>query len=117
MERLSAVDARFLYAEDSDRHISLAVGAICVLDGPMPDYENLVQYSTDGGATWITTQKSLVLDNPNSLPTQRQATITGLTVATPYKFRVISRNFAGDTSSNVLDLATAGQIDVKLSHA
>lgn len=36
---MSALDAGFLEAEDSDRHISLAIGAISVLDGPMPDFD------------------------------------------------------------------------------
>lgn len=39
VQRLSALDAGFLEAEDSDRHISLAIGAISVLDGPMPDFD------------------------------------------------------------------------------
>lgn len=37
MEQLTALDAGFLEAEDSDRHASLAIGAIAVLEGPMPD--------------------------------------------------------------------------------
>ncbi|MBP2450694.1 WS/DGAT/MGAT family O-acyltransferase [Mycolicibacterium lutetiense] len=36
MEQLTVLDAGFLEAEDSDRHASLAIGAIAVLDGPMP---------------------------------------------------------------------------------
>lgn len=39
MEQLTALDAGFLEAEDSDRHASLAIGAIAVLDGPMPSPE------------------------------------------------------------------------------
>lgn len=35
------LDAGFLEAEDSDRHVSLAVGAISVIDGPMPDFDSL----------------------------------------------------------------------------
>ncbi|AFM15845.1 Diacylglycerol O-acyltransferase [Mycolicibacterium chubuense NBB4] len=42
MERLSAFDAGFLQAEDADRHVSLAVGAVSVLEGPMPDFAELV---------------------------------------------------------------------------
>ncbi len=41
MEHLSTLDAGFLEAEDSDRHVSLAIGGISVIDGPMPDYESL----------------------------------------------------------------------------
>ena len=41
MEHLSTLDAGFLEAEDSDRHVSLAVGGISVIDGPMPDYDSL----------------------------------------------------------------------------
>ena len=38
MEYLSTLDASFLEAEDSDPHISLAVGALAVLGGPMPEF-------------------------------------------------------------------------------
>ena len=31
------LDAGFLEAEDSDRHISLAIGSVSVLEGPIPD--------------------------------------------------------------------------------
>ena len=36
------LDAGFLEAEDSDRHISLAIGALSVIAGPMPDFDSLV---------------------------------------------------------------------------
>lgn len=42
MARLSTLDAGFLYAEDADRHISLAVGGVSVLEGPVPDYDEIV---------------------------------------------------------------------------
>ena len=35
------LDAGFLQAEDSDRHVSLAIGAIAVIAGPMPDFDSL----------------------------------------------------------------------------
>ena len=35
------LDAGFLQAEDSPRHVSLAIGAIAVLAGPMPDFDSL----------------------------------------------------------------------------
>ena len=35
------LDAGFLQAEDSDRHVSLAIGAISVLAGPMPEFDSL----------------------------------------------------------------------------
>lgn len=41
VEHLSALDAGFLEAEDSDRHVSLAVGALSVIEGPMPDFSAL----------------------------------------------------------------------------
>ena len=41
MEHLSTLDAGFLEAEDSDRHVSLAIGAVSVIEGPMPDYDAL----------------------------------------------------------------------------
>lgn len=36
------LDAGFLEAEDSDRHVSLALGALAVMAGPMPDFDLLV---------------------------------------------------------------------------
>lgn len=42
MEQLTALDAGFLEAEDSDRHASLAIGAIAVLDGPIPGADTVM---------------------------------------------------------------------------
>ena len=42
MDHLTPLDAGFLQAEDSDRHISLAVGAAAVIAGPMPDFDEVV---------------------------------------------------------------------------
>ncbi len=39
MEQLSTMEASFLEAEDADRHLSLAIGTLAVVDGPMPDAE------------------------------------------------------------------------------
>jgi diacylglycerol O-acyltransferase len=41
MERLSPLDSAFLEAEDSDRHVSLALGAVAVMDGPMPEFDSV----------------------------------------------------------------------------
>lgn len=38
MEHLSTLDASFLQAEDSDPHVSLAVGAVSIIEGPAPDF-------------------------------------------------------------------------------
>ncbi|AKS32878.1 wax ester/triacylglycerol synthase family O-acyltransferase [Mycolicibacterium goodii] len=40
-EQLSVLDAGFLGAEDSDPNVSLAIGAVAVLAGPMPDFATL----------------------------------------------------------------------------
>ena len=42
MEYLSTLDAGFLQAEDSDPHVSLAVGGLSIIAGPSPDYAELV---------------------------------------------------------------------------
>jgi diacylglycerol O-acyltransferase len=42
VEQLTTLDAGFLEAEDSDRHVSLAIGGLAVIDGPAPDYDALV---------------------------------------------------------------------------
>lgn len=38
MNQLSTLDAGFLMAEDADRHVSLAIGGIAIIDGPAPNY-------------------------------------------------------------------------------
>ncbi|OBF90742.1 diacylglycerol O-acyltransferase [Mycobacterium sp. 852002-51152_SCH6134967] len=47
MEQLTTLDAGFLHAEDSDPHVSLAIGAIAVLAGPMPEFDSLVADLTE----------------------------------------------------------------------
>ncbi|WP_343603138.1 wax ester/triacylglycerol synthase family O-acyltransferase [Mycobacterium sp.] len=42
MQHLTTLDACFLHAEDSDRNVSLAIGGVVVLDGPMPDHDSLM---------------------------------------------------------------------------
>jgi len=42
VEQLTTLDAGFLEAEDSDRHVSLAIGGLAVMEGPAPDYAALV---------------------------------------------------------------------------
>lgn len=42
MEQLTTLDAGFLQAEDSDRHVSLAIGGIAIIDGPIPDDDALL---------------------------------------------------------------------------
>ena len=42
MEHLTGLDASFLEAEDSDPHVSLALGALSVMEGPLPDDDALV---------------------------------------------------------------------------
>jgi hypothetical protein len=39
MEQLNTMEASFLEAEDADRHLSLAIGTLAVIDRPMPDVE------------------------------------------------------------------------------
>lgn len=41
MEHLTTLDASFLQAEDSDPHVSLAVGGVSIIQGPPPDYGDL----------------------------------------------------------------------------
>jgi diacylglycerol O-acyltransferase / wax synthase len=42
MEQLSILEAGFLQAEDSDPHVSLAIGGVSILAGPVPDYAELI---------------------------------------------------------------------------
>lgn len=42
MEQLAALDAGFLEVEDSDPHVSLAVGGVSIIEGPAPSYEEFV---------------------------------------------------------------------------
>jgi diacylglycerol O-acyltransferase / wax synthase len=42
MEHLTPLDAGFLEVEDSDPHVSMAVGGVSVMEGPPPSYEEFV---------------------------------------------------------------------------
>lgn len=41
MTQLTTLDAGFLKAEDSDRHVSLAIGVVAIVEGPAPTLERL----------------------------------------------------------------------------
>lgn len=41
MNQLNTLDAGFLMAEDTDRHVSLAIGGLAVIDGPAPNHGRL----------------------------------------------------------------------------
>lgn len=47
MEQLTALDAGFLEAEDSDPHVSLAVGAVSIMEGPAPSYDEFLSAIAD----------------------------------------------------------------------
>jgi diacylglycerol O-acyltransferase len=47
MDRLTALDAGFLEAEDSDPHVSLAIGGVSIVAGPVPHYDELVSAFTE----------------------------------------------------------------------
>lgn len=40
--QLSVLDAGFLQAEDADIHVSMALGALAIMDGPAPDHDELL---------------------------------------------------------------------------
>lgn len=42
MERLTTLDAGFLQAEDTDRNVSLAIGGLAVVEGPIPERDALM---------------------------------------------------------------------------
>src|SRR6266498_1879495 len=42
MDRMHPLDAGFLDLEDEDRHASLAIASIAVLEGPMPSYDEFM---------------------------------------------------------------------------
>ncbi len=47
MDQLSTAEASFLEAEDADRHLSMAIGALAVIDGPSPDRGELIAALSD----------------------------------------------------------------------
>ncbi len=47
MEHLTAMDATFLEVEDSDPHVSLAIGGLSIIEGPAPSYDELVAAFAD----------------------------------------------------------------------
>ncbi len=42
MEHLTPLDASFLEVEDSDPHVSLAIGGVSVMEGPAPSYDEFI---------------------------------------------------------------------------
>src|SRR6201993_1525612 len=42
MEHLTALDATFLEVEDSDPHVSLAVGGLSIVEGPAPSCDEFI---------------------------------------------------------------------------
>ena len=42
MDNLTTLDAGFIHAEDSDERVSLAIGGLAILEGPMPDHDSLM---------------------------------------------------------------------------
>lgn len=42
VEQLTTLDAGFLHAEDSDRHVSLAIGGLAIMQGLAPAHESLM---------------------------------------------------------------------------
>lgn len=42
MEHLSALDAAFLEVEDSDPHVSLAIGGVSIMEGPAPSFDEFL---------------------------------------------------------------------------
>jgi diacylglycerol O-acyltransferase / wax synthase len=51
MEQLTALDATFLEVEDSDPHVSLAVGGVSVMQGPAPSYDEFLSAFAERAAT------------------------------------------------------------------
>ncbi len=42
-EHLTTLDAGFLQLEDADHHVSLAIGGVAVLAGPIPEFDELLE--------------------------------------------------------------------------
>jgi diacylglycerol O-acyltransferase len=51
MEQLTALDATFLEVEDSDPHVSLAVGGVSIMEGPAPSFDEFVAAFADRAPT------------------------------------------------------------------
>lgn len=51
VERLTALDASFLEVEDSDPHVSLAIGGVSVMEGPSPGYDEFVATFAERAST------------------------------------------------------------------
>jgi diacylglycerol O-acyltransferase len=41
VEQLTTLEANFLETEDADRHLSLVIGTLAIIDGPMPERQRL----------------------------------------------------------------------------
>ena len=49
--QLTALDAGFLQAEDSDSHANLAVAVVAIMEGPAPDFAELQAVLDERSAT------------------------------------------------------------------
>jgi diacylglycerol O-acyltransferase len=47
IDRMSPLDAAFLNIEDEDRHVSMAISSIAVLEGPPPSHEEFMTAMRD----------------------------------------------------------------------
>jgi WS/DGAT/MGAT family acyltransferase len=66
MEHLTALDATFLEVEDTDPHVSLAIGGVSIMEGPAPTYEEFVSAFADRVET-IPRCKQLLRTHPLDL--------------------------------------------------
>lgn len=73
MDHLTTLDAGFLEAEDADPHVSLAIGGVAVIAGPMPDFATLTDTLTERLAvvprlTQVVRTRPLDLGAPECVP-------------------------------------------------
>ncbi|MGE5612160.1 MAG: PA14 domain-containing protein, partial [Bacillota bacterium] len=70
------------------------------------EFSNVVQMSSDGGATWRTLTRQGAISNLNGGAGTGTYFVTGLKPSTAYSFRIVESNSAGEAISNIYTVTT-----------
>jgi len=79
-DRLTALDAGFLQAEDSDSHASLAVAVLAIMEGPAPDFAEL-QATVDERSAGIPRMRQVLHSYPLDISAPQWVTARNFDIA------------------------------------
>lgn len=88
-DRLTALDAGFLQAEDSDSHASLAVAALAIMEGPAPDFAEL-RAALDERSAGIRRLRQVLRSYPLDINTPQWVTARNFDIAHHVRRRTVT---------------------------